>query len=257
MSPGFLLIVGAVVVVGLVALIFLISQSGGSDEDAVSSIEAALGEIPTDMADGASIGADDAPLTISLYEDFQCPFCLRFTAEDEPMIMNEYVKTGKVKLEYKQLPILGPESVRAATSAVCAADQGKFWEYQYRLYLKQAQEGQLGNEKLNAGRFSDANLRAIAQDTGLDLAAYDACITSPEATEQVTADNRAASELGIRSTPTFLFNGRPLQGTPVDHDAWREILDQQIAEAQASPTATETASASPAARATGTATATP
>ncbi|MCK9518267.1 MAG: DsbA family protein [Dehalococcoidia bacterium] len=243
MSPGFLLIAGVVVVLGLAALVFLVATSGGSDEDAVASIEQALTEIPTDLADGAALGREDAPLTLTLYEDFQCPFCLRFTAEDEPMIVDEYVKTGKVRMEYKQLPILGTESVRAATAAVCAVEQNKFWEFQYRVYLKEAQEGQLSTERLNVGRLSDQNLRQIAQDSGLDLAAYDTCFADPATAEEVATQDREAKQLGVRSTPTFFFNGIPLQGTPVDHDAWREILDQQIAEAEKTPEATETAEA--------------
>lgn len=243
MSPGFLVAVGAVIVIGLGALIFFMLNDESRDAEAAAALEEALQNLPTELADGQSLGSPDAPLTITLFEDFQCPFCLRYTAEDEPMIVDEYVKTGKVRLEFKHLPILGPESVRAALAATCAADQNKFWEFHHRVFKKEADEGQLSNERLNRGHLSDENLRQIAQETGLDMAAYDSCLNDPATQEKVTNQNREATELGINSTPTFLFNGRPLGGTPIDLDAWREIIDQQIAAAEASPEATETAEA--------------
>lgn len=243
MSPGFLVALGAVVVIGLAALIFFMLNDESRDAEAAASLEESLQNLPLDMADGQSLGSPDAPLTITMFEDFQCPFCLRYTAEDEPMIVDEYVKTGQVRLEFKHLPILGVESVRAAMAATCAADQNKFWEFHHRVFKKEADEGQLSNERLNKGHLSDENLRKIAEESGLDMAAYEACLADPATQEKVANQQREATELGISSTPTFLFNGRPLGGTPVNLDAWRQILDEQIAAAQATPEATGTAEA--------------
>ena len=135
------------------------------------------------------------------------------------------------------------DPITNAMAATCAADQNKFWEFHHRVFKKEADEGQLSNERLNKGHLSDENLRKIAEESGLDMAAYEACLADPATQEKVANQQREATELGISSTPTFLFNGRPLGGTPVNLDAWRQILDEQIAAAQATPEATGTAEA--------------
>lgn len=228
-----------VVVLAAVLVIFAVNSGGGTDADAASALRTAKEDLPLDLADGYFLGNADAPVTLTMYEDFQCPFCLRFTAEDEPTIVEEYVKAGKVRLEYQNYAILGAESVRSATAGQCAADQDKFWEYQNALFTLQADEGQLSSEKLNAGRFSDDQLKQFAGDVGLDQAAFDTCLDSSEALEAVQAQTAQAGSFGLRGTPSFLINGIPLGGTPNSLDSWRALLDEQIAVAE-NPDATGT-----------------
>ncbi len=97
--------------------------------------------LPADLADGMFLGKPDAPLTLTVFEDFLCGHCLRFTALVEPMIVEEYVLPGKVRLEFRNWPILGPTSVSAAAAAECAAGQDQFWEYQRQLFLAHPQAG--------------------------------------------------------------------------------------------------------------------
>ena len=240
MSPGFLAIAAALVIVLVGLIVWALLNSGGSDDDAVEALTAhgaALETLPAEYFDGQSLGAEDAPLTITAFEDFQCPFCLRYTAEDEPTIIDEYVRDGRVRLEFKHLPILGTDSFNAARASVCAADQNKFWQMQNELFLAQAEAGQLSDEELNVGRFDNDNLREHAQAAGLDLAAYDTCMADPASSDTVAEQNREATQFGFNSTPSFLLNGRPLGGTPNSLDAWRQVIEDQIEEAQATPTA--------------------
>lgn len=264
MSPAFLAIAAAVLVVLVGLVIWALvggGGGGGGNGDAVSRLEAEranLATIPVEYFDGMSLGDKKAPLVMEMYEDFQCPFCLRHTVETEPTLVDEYVKTGKVRMVFKHLPILGAESVSAGKAGYCAAQQNKFWPFANRLFTMQAASGQLEGEKVNVGRYSDANLRGHAEAAGLDLAQYDACYASPAAATAVADDNRAASQLGLRSTPSFVFNGRPLQGgAPGSLDSWRALLDEQIAAALASPSPAASASASPAASGTASPTTTP
>ncbi len=265
-SRGFLLIFGALLVVAAVVLVLVVVLTGGSsDEEFVTALEEHAAEIPADLASGTKLGKDDAPVKIVSYEDFQCPFCLQYTAEQEPDIINELVKTGKVQLEYRHLPILGPESVDAAEASQCAADQGKFWQYHNRLFLEQAKAGQFDNEETNVGRYSPDKLKQFASDLGLDRTAFDSCLDSGKHLELVTNQQREANQFGITGTPGFLVNGQPLgSGTPQGIDAWKQIVqnvENAIATATANagktPTASATAAGSPSPAATATPTKAP
>ena len=144
-----------------------------------------LSAIPQDLADGFALGKKDAPLTLVVYEDFQCPFCLRYTTAFESMLVEDYVKPGKLRIEFRNLPILGPESVAAARGAVCAAAQNRFWQYHHRLFSEQLKAGQLTSEKLNVGRFSNQALRTIAEETGLSALQWQACFDDPASLQVV------------------------------------------------------------------------
>ncbi|MFN0146283.1 MAG: protein kinase domain-containing protein [Dehalococcoidia bacterium] len=208
---------------------------------APAKLTAALKEFPFDLANGSKVGRDDAPLKLVQYEDFQCPFCLRYTVDQEPTLIREYVKTGKLQIEFKHLPILGAESVRAARAGVCTAVQGKFWEFQHRLFLAQAEAGQLENEKTEVGRFSDENLRDHALAAGADGQVFEDCLLAEGSLAAVQANEQEAKGLGISGTPGFTINGKPIgSGAPSTLDGWRKLLDPLLVTA-VTPGATATA----------------
>jgi len=105
------------------------------------------------------LGNQNAPITIVLYVDFQCPFCGKFFKETEQTVLANYIKDGKVKLVSRDFAFLGDESLRAAEAARCAGDQGKFWEYHDYLFTHQNGE--------NKGNFSNLNLKTFAKALGL------------------------------------------------------------------------------------------
>ena len=177
--------------------------------------------------DGASLGAATAPVVLTVYEDFQCPFCLRWTLTVEPMLVQEFVAPGKLRIEFKNLPILGQDSVNAAIAGVCAADQGVFWEFHRLLFLHQLEAGQLEQEVLNDGRFNPDPLIAFAVEAGADRDAFASCLLSPETGPRVAADVRSANALGLRSTPSFLVNGQPVTG-PRDVPGWRTLIQSAL-----------------------------
>lgn len=249
-SRPFVLVVAAVIVVLAAILAVVIATSGGgSSGDVASRLRDKADELPLDLADGMKLGKADAPIRLTVFADFQCPFCLQFTGGDEITIIDEFVKTGKVQLEYQNLPILGAESVRAAIAGMCAADQNKFWPYHNKLFLVQAEAGQLDNEKLNVGRLSDENLKKYAAEVGLDTQQFDRCLDSSQHLDEVTEQQRTANSFGIRGTPGFLVNGQPLgAGAPANMDAWRSLFQQveaQLATATAGAGASGTPAASP------------
>ena len=254
-SQPFLLIVAALIIVLAGVLTWLVASGGTDTGGAPEKLAAARQNFPYDLAKGTKVGKDDAPLKLVQYEDFQCPFCLKYTSEQEPTLVEEYVKTGKVQIEYKHLPNLGAESVRAGRASECAADQGKFWQYHDKLFQVQADAGQLKKEKVNAGRFSDDKLRQFAKELGLEENKFNTCFISEDSLKLVQDDQREAQSFGINGTPGFTINGRAMgSGAPAKLEDWRKLLDDQIKAATASPTPSATASASPASTATAAAT---
>lgn len=182
-------------------------------------------DYPDELTDGYFFGSPDAPLTLTMFEDFQCPYCLAFTLGHEPVIVEEYVLTGKVRLEFQNLPILGVESVNAAFVAECAAKEDLFWPLHRELFATQARAGQLSEEQLNVDRFAVGPLSDIAIGVGVDGAALTACISDPATRDALVAQSQRAATNGITGTPSFLLNGAPVR-TPRDAAGWRELLDQ-------------------------------
>lgn len=162
------------------------------------------------QADRNAMGDPNAPIKIEEYSDFQCPYCARFAKEVEPLLVEHYVATGKVYFVYRSMGNFvsdnmasygnrpaKTESIDAAISAYCAADQGKFWDMHDGLFANVLGE--------DAGSFTRARLLAIAEKAGLDVQAFKQCLYSEkyrQQAEQDAADGRAA---GIRGTPSFVI----------------------------------------------------
>ncbi|MEO8540218.1 MAG: thioredoxin domain-containing protein [bacterium] len=257
-SSGFMLVFAGFLALAVVVVILVLVFGGGSsssDSDLVANLEKHSADFPTELASGTKVGKDDAPVKITEFEDFQCPFCLRYTGNQEGDVISELVKTGKVQIEYRHLPILGNESVSAAVAAQCASEQDKFWQYHNLLFLTQAKAGQATTEKSNVGRFSDDKLKQFASDVGLDRTKFDTCFDNRTPLDLILQQQRDANSFGISGTPGFLINGQALgTGTPNTIDDWKQIVTN-VENALATQTATAgtpaaTASASPAATAT-------
>jgi protein-disulfide isomerase len=163
-----------------------------------------------------SMGDPNAPVKIIEYGDFQCPFCRRFWQQTEPQIIETYVKTGKVYFEYDSFAFLGPESTTAAEAAYCAGEQRKFWEYHDILFASGTGE--------NVGDFTAEKLSRYAASIGLEADQFDACLTSEKYGAQVKQDMQAAKASGVHATPSFLINGRLVEGAQ-PFAAFQKIID--------------------------------
>lgn len=155
--------------------------------------------------DGLSIGSPDAPVQVIEFADFQCPACASYWASLEPVILKDYVETGKVRFTYSPFSFLGQgqawdESVKAAEAAYCANDQQKFWEYRDMVFVNHNGE--------NLGAYSKERLVAFAKEIDLDMDAFNACFNSGKYNQQVQDDNQFASEQGATYTPSFLIDGQ-------------------------------------------------
>lgn len=189
-----------------------------------TSAKIAALNVPKDLVDGLALGKPDAPATLQVFEDFQCPNCLFYTATYEQLIVDEYVKTGKLRYEFHNFPILGTESVYAAAGSVCAGRQGRFWDFHKKLFLVQAEANQLRAEKLDAGRFKPDALVGYAVELGMERQAFITCLEDPATVQTVQADATAAEAAGLRGTPGFLLNGVAV-AYPRNAAAFGQLLD--------------------------------
>ncbi|MCQ3971414.1 DsbA family protein, partial [Klebsiella pneumoniae] len=85
-----------------------------------------------------SLGEDDAPVVMVMYSEFQCPFCGKFARDTEPELVERFVDEGILRIEWRDLPYLGEESLTAVAAGRAAADQDAFWPFAARLYADQA-----------------------------------------------------------------------------------------------------------------------
>ena len=174
--------------------------------------------------DGQAIGDPEAPVLIQEFGDFQCPFCRRFHDETLPRIVDEYVRTGQVSFVYVHFPVVdsndpGQESHAAAAASVCAGWQNRFWDYHDVLFANQTAE--------NRGDFTDARLRAMAEELGLDLVDFDGCYDSQDPLDVVAADTDLARQSGLNATPSFLINGQPLIGAQ-PYEAFQQAIEAAL-----------------------------
>ena len=160
-------------------------------------------EVPANIKhNGLVLGEDNAPVTVEMFSDFQCPFCKQSDATILPQLVSKYVSTGKVKFIYHPFSFLGQETIDAAQSAYCANEQGKFWEYKETLFANQKSE--------NSGGFNQTRLLAMGKFVGLDMTQFTACQQSNKYAAQVQKDNQLAETRQVHSTPTFFVNGKAL-----------------------------------------------
>ena len=170
-------------------------------------------------ATGPSRGPTDAPIVIITFSDYQCPFCKRA----EPTIDAVLAKyPTQVRQVFRHLPLpMHPRARPAAIAAVCAEQQGKFWEYHAKLFENQPALG-------------DEDLGKYATEVGLDATAFKACQQSPEAAQRVQVDADSARVAGITGTPAFFINGILLSGARPLED-FAKWIDLELADKAQTP----------------------
>ena len=164
-------------------------------------------------AEGPTLGAPKAKVTIVEFSDFQCPFCSRAEATVKEVMK---VYDGKVRLVYRDYPLpFHPQAEKAAEAAHCAGDQGKYWEMHEKLFANQ--------QALEAPA-----LKGYAKDLGLDQAKFDKCLDAGEKTGLVETNRKAGEKVGVTGTPAFFINGYMLSGAQ-PFEEFKAIIDGELA----------------------------
>jgi len=155
----------------------------------------------TKLISGGSpiLGNSNAPITILEWGDFQCTFCYKFHQSTLDVINEEFIKTGKVKLIFKDFPLNGPDSFLAAQAAYCAQDQERYWQFHNELYKN------WGGER--TGWITRNSLEKFANTINLNLDEFNKCLDEKKYEQKVTTLHEFGKEIGIDATPSFLvFN---------------------------------------------------
>jgi len=162
-------------------------------------------------------GSADAPVTITVFSDFQCPYCSRLVPfVDEVLAQNP----DKVRLVFKQFPLrMHNFALPAALASLAAREQGKFWPMHDLLFA-------------NSSQLSDEKIRGIAQQVGLDMARFDKDRNAQKLRDEVLRDQRQGQEAGVQGTPSVYINGKLLRDRSLP--GVQAIIDREVARAKAS-----------------------
>jgi len=157
-------------------------------------------------------GPKTAPVTIVEFTDFQCPFCKR---SQDTLKQVETAYPDKVKLVERQYPLPFHNRAKPAAEAVmCAKEQGKFWEMHDKLFPSQSLE--------------DADIQTFAKDIGLNAKKFNKCLAEHKTLARIDADIADGQRYGVRGTPHFFINGKPLSGAQ-PFDAFKTAIDEELA----------------------------
>ncbi len=161
-------------------------------------------------------GPANALVTVVEFSDYQCPFCSRAHGTVQQL---EKDYGDKIRVVMKQNPLSFHERAKpAATAALAAGEQGKFWEMHDKMFANQR-------------ALQDADLEGYAKDIGLNIEKWKADMASQKVLAQIEQEQKLAASLGATGTPAFFINGRKLSGAqPIEN--FKKIIDEEVTKAQ-------------------------
>jgi protein-disulfide isomerase len=194
-----------------------IASGRGSVETTLEPTQSSDGvqrvDIPIEGNDPV-LGAEDAPITIIEFADFQCPYCEKHFLQTYPQLIENYGES--IRYVYKDFPLTGihPQALPAALAAQCALEQGKFWEYHDLLFSGRMD---LGEEAY----------MAYADELGLDTTTFTSCYQEARYNDVVRADYNLGVENGVNATPTFFVNGIRLIGAQ-PYSVFADLIESEL-----------------------------
>jgi protein-disulfide isomerase len=234
LSPRTLL-AGAIALAAVVAGVLIAISLAGGGEDKASTPTGAV--LPGAVAarsllagipqDGAVLGQPAAPVTLVEYADLQCPYCAQWSLDTFPTLVNEYVRGGKLRIEFRGMAFLGPDSEKALSAVYAAGEQDRLWHVLDVLFANQAGE--------NSGWVTDDLLAGLAPSlTGLDGELLLADADGEAVADAIARSEQQAQADGIRGTPSFLLGSTGgtlelLELTSLDAQAFRSAIDAVLA----------------------------
>lgn len=189
-------------------------------EAAESQAGEPLREVAIEVGDSPARGPKQAPVTIVVFSDFQCPFCAR---GEEVLAAVRGKFSDKVRVVWKHMPLsfhdqAGP-AARLAEAARVKGGDAAFWRVHDALFAAQAELGRPLYE-------------GIARQVGLDAQQLDAILADPKGKARIMADMEQARRLGIQGTPTFVVNGKLVEGALPEAEFF-SLIELVLAEAKA------------------------
>ena len=236
-----LMTLGGVLAAAAVVVVVAIVVSGGGGNKASDRPQAAQtssGAIPGQKVSaemlagipqkGIYLGKTDAPVRLVEFADLQCPICREYSLQSLPTLVQDYVRTGKVRMEFRNLSFLGPDSITAGRAAAAAAQQNKLWNFADVLYFNQGEE--------NSGYVTPQFIDRINKAAGVDSAEADAFAKSAASQEPLAAANTMANQFGVNATPTILVGKRggdlkAVNADATDVSAYKSAIDGVLGQA--------------------------
>lgn len=193
--------VGAAALLAVV-LILVAGKSSSSTSTTTATTPVTAAKLFAGIAQhGDTLGKASAPATLIVYEDPQCPFCREWNVQTLPTVLDQFVRTGRLKLVYRGVVIIGPDSVRGLRAIVAAAKQNKLWNLVDALYARQGAE--------NSGWITNSVILAAASDAGANGPAVVAGMGAPSVATTLTAWQAQAKADQLQGTPTFVIERPP------------------------------------------------
>jgi protein-disulfide isomerase len=232
-----LAVLGAAAVLVVVAIAV---SSGGSNgaKSRPGAAQKATGTIPGQKESaemlagipqkGIYLGNAAAPVRVVEFADLQCPFCREYSLQVLPQLVQDYVRSGKVRMEFRDLAFLGKDSVTAGRHAAAAGQQNKLWNFVDVFYFNQGEE--------SSGYVTPTFLHSIDKAAGVDSAKADAFAASAASLTPIKQANTLADQYGVKSTPTILVGKRggtltAVQADPTDLATFKSAIDGVLGQA--------------------------
>jgi len=207
-SRRVLLIAAVVGGAAVLAVVLILVASSGSSKSPTTSVstDASASTSPKTLfagipQSGDTVGQPSAPATMLVFEDPQCPYCQVWSLNDLPTVVDQFVRTGQLKLTYRGIPIIGPNSVKGLRAVFAAGEQNKLWQFSSALYEMQGAE--------NSGWITDDVILSAARAAGADGPAILAASPTKAVTAQLANAESEAQTYQIRGTPTFVIEKPP------------------------------------------------
>jgi protein-disulfide isomerase len=208
-------------------------------QDAIAKLELKVlqNQLPTSQPklpmkisadDDPIIGSPDAPITIIEFTDFQCPFCARFHTQTLPLILEEYIDQGKVKLVVRDFPIqsIHPNAVAASVASECANEQGKVKEMHDMLFYNQNE----WNKQETVDALSLFSQYAV--EIQLEQETFDSCLNSGKYLEEIKKDLDDGRDYGVSGTPGFFIGNDQIGYVELKgaqpFDSFKKVIDAQL-----------------------------
>ncbi|MDK8499364.1 thioredoxin domain-containing protein [Corynebacterium pseudodiphtheriticum] len=174
--------------------------------------------------DPFAMGALDAPVVLSEFSDFECPFCTRFAVETAPKLKEKFVDTGLLRIEWNDLPVNGPHAETGAQAGRAAGNQGKFYEFHDVLY-NNTYDNQTGGHP----GYDVADYVRFAKEADIeDLEKFRTEIENEQYRDVVRQALHYASSIGMRGTPAFILGDRFISGAQ-PYEVFEDEVYRQLA----------------------------
>ncbi len=156
-------------------------------------------------------GAIKAPVTITIFDDFQCPYCAKLLPTLDKAL-SAYPK--QVRIVFKHFPLSMHKFAKpAAVASIAARNQGKFWPLHDKLFA-------------NYNKLNDAKIRELAESVGLDMTRFDKDLANPALLQEVAADIQLGTKAGVRGTPAVYINGRQLKDRSIK--GFKQMINAEL-----------------------------